>query len=406
MKLFLSFFIFALVFIPACSSSKSQDAQKAEAAAPPAPVTTDGAKVETRELQRSVDAVGTLDPNEEVTVSNQVEGTVEKIFVDLGDAVQSGQVIAQLDTRELELNLHQQDAALQQELARVGLTDPNAVGLTNPEAAFDEAGTSQVRQAEASFADAKIKLERTKRLGESGLIPQQQLDAQQAQYDAAEAALRSAREGVRNIRAGISARKAALALAQKKLADAKVTAPLSGFIKERPAAAGQFLKANSPVVTIVQNSPLKLHADVPESAVAYVKVGRPVVFHVDAFPDRTFEGKISRLSPAVDQQSRTLKLEALVDNSDGSLKPGFFTRVTVQTDRKDKTLVVPANAVLTVSGIEKVFVIENGKINERVVRSGVRLGSEVEIVDGLKEGDVIAKSSLDTLQQGREVVVR
>src|SRR5204863_5976941 len=107
-----------------------------------------------------------------------------------------------------------------------------------------------------------------------------------AQYDLAEATLRSSRETVRNIRAAIAARKAALALAQKKLADAKVTAPLAGFIKDRPAAAGQFLRANSPVVTIVQNSPLKLHADVPESAVAYIKVGRPVQFHVDAFPDR------------------------------------------------------------------------------------------------------------------------
>src|SRR6185369_4226965 len=223
MKVFLSFFIFALALIPACSSSKSQDAQKAEAAAPPAPVTTDGAKVQSRELQRSVEAVGTLDPNEEVTVSNQVEGNVEKMFVDIGDAVQTGQLIAQLDTRELELNVRQQDAALQQELARVGLTDPNA--------ALDETTTSQVRQAEASFADAKIKLDRTKKLAESGVIAQQQLDAQQAQYDGAEAAVRSSRETVRNIRATIAARKAALALAQKKLADAKITAPLDGYIK-------------------------------------------------------------------------------------------------------------------------------------------------------------------------------
>ncbi len=398
MKAYLFVFIFLLVFVPACSTAKSEDARKAEAAAAPAPIATETTKVQARELQRSVEAVGTLDPNEEVTVSNQVEGTVEKLLVDLGDAVRAGQLIAQLDTRELELNVHQQEAALQQELARVGLTDPNG--------SFDEGTTSQVRQAEAAFADAKIRLDRTKKLTESGVIAQQQLDAQQAQYDAADAALRSARETVRNIRAGIAAKKAALALAQKKLADAKVTAPLAGFIKDRPAAAGQFLRANSPVVTIVQNSPLKLHADVPESAVAYVKVDRPVQFHVDAFPQRGFEGKITRLSPSVDQQSRTLKLEALVNNSDGQLKPGFFARVTVQTDRKDKTLVVPAASLMTVSGIEKVFVIESNKVSERIVKSGVRLGNEVEIVDGLKEGELIAKSNLDTLQQGREVSVR
>src|SRR6185369_13266749 len=98
--------------------------------------------------------------------------------------------------------------------------------------------------------------------------------------------------------------------------------------------------------------------------------------------------------------------EALVNNSNGQLKPGFFARVTVQTDRKDKTLVVPAASLMTVSGIEKVFVIESGKVSERIVKSGVRLGNEVEIVDGLKEGELIAKSNLESLQQGREVTVR
>lgn len=398
MRVLIVLLALSLTLVPACSTSEPENAQRAQAASAPTPIATDVTKVETRELRRSVEAVGTLDPNEEVIVSNQVEGTVQQLVVDLGDAVQAGQLIGQLDTRELELNVHQQEAALQQELARVGLTDPAA--------SFDEASTSQVRQAEAAFADARIRLERTKKLAESGVIAQQQLDAQQAQYDGADAALRSARETVRNIRAAITARRAALALAQKKLADAKITAPLSGFIKERPAAAGQFLKANSPVVTIVQNTPLKLHTEVPESAVAYVRVGRPVEFHVDAFPEETFEGRVSRLSPSVDQQSRTLKLEAIVNNSNGRLKPGFFARVTIQTERKDKALVVPTEALMTVSGIEKVFVIENGKIAERIVRSGVRLANGVEIVDGLTEGELIAKSNLANLQQGREVSVR
>ena len=398
MRPLLLFLLCLLLLLPACSTSKSENTGNAQAASAPAPLAIQAAKAETQELQRSVDAVGTLDPNEEVAVSNLVEGNVEKLFVDLGDAVHAGQTIAQLDTRELELNVHQQDAALLQELARVGLADANS--------SFDEATTSQVRQAEAAFVDARIKLDRTKKLAESGVIPQQQLDAQQAQYDGAEAAVRSSRETVRNIRASIAARKAALALAQKKLADAKVIAPLDGYIKERPAAPGVFLKANSPVVTIVQNSPLKLHADIPEAAVAFVRVGRPVQFHVDAFPERMFEGKITRLSPSVDQQSRTLKLEALVNNTEGLLKPGFFARVTIQTDRTDKALVIPTESLVSVSGVEKVFVVENGKIAERVVRSGSRLNSKVEIVEGVKEGELVAKSNLANLQQGREVSVR
>src|SRR5262245_61216516 len=186
-----------LTIIPACSNSNANDAPSTQATSAPAPIAVVTAKVEMRDLQRLVEAVGTLDPNEEVTISNQVEGILEKLFVDLGDSVQEGQLIAQLDTRELELNVRQQEAALQQELARVGLTDANA--------SLDEATTSQVRQAEAAFADAKIKLERTRKLADSGVIAQQQLDAQLAQYDMAEATVRSSRETVRNIRASISA---------------------------------------------------------------------------------------------------------------------------------------------------------------------------------------------------------
>ncbi len=392
------FLLLVLAFVPSCSSTNPKNAQQAEAASPPPALVVETAKVGWRELQRSVDAVGTLDPNEEVTVSSLVEGTVEKLFVDLGDGVRTGQVIAELDTRELELAVHQQQAALQQELARLGLADANA--------SVDEATTSQVRQAEATFEEARLRLDRTKKLAEQGVLAKQQLDEQQARYDVAEAAVRSSRETVQNIRATIAARKASLTLAEKKLADARVTAPISGFIKDRLVSEGQFLKSNSPVVNIVQNSPLKLRVDVPESAVAFVRAGRPVQFHVDAFPDRTFEGRISRISPSVDQQSRTLKIEALADNPAGVLKPGFFARVTIQTDRRDRVLVVPSAALFNFSGLEKLFVIENGKVAERIVRSGTRLDGQVEIVEGVKEGELVAASNIENLQQGREVSVR
>ncbi len=397
MKLLLLVLLLSLTFVPACSSG-SETTPQAQAAAAPAPIVVDTVKVEPREFSRTVEAVGTLDPNEEVTVSNQVEGIVERLFVDLGDSIRTGQVIAQLDTRELELAVHQQQAALQQELARLGLADAGD--------SVDEAATSQVRQAEATFAEAKIRLDRTKKLAAEGVVAKQQLDEQQARYDVAEAAVRSSHETVRNIRATISARKAALALAEKKLADAKITAPITGFVKDRQVAQGQFLRSNSPVITIVQTSPLKLKVDVPESAVAFVRIGRPVQFRVEAFPDRIFEGRISRIAPSVDQQSRTLKLEALANNREGVLKPGFFARVAIQTDRMERALVVPAESLVNFAGIEKVFVVDGGKVAERIVRSGTRLGDAIEIVEGLQDGEVVAKSNLANLQQGREVSVR
>jgi RND family efflux transporter MFP subunit len=389
--------ILALALIPGCSNA-TQSTPPAQAAAPAPAISIQSAKAEAREIDRFVEAVGTLDPNEEVTVSNQVEGIVQKVRVDLGDAVQAGQLIAELDTRELELTVQQQQAALQQELARLGITDANA--------AVNEATTSQVRQAEATFEEARLNLDRTKRLFEEKVAAKQLLDQQQARYDVAEAAVRAARENVRNIRATVTARKASLALAEKKLADAKIVAPMTGFIKERSITEGQFLKSNSAVVTIVQSSPLKLHVEVPETAITSVKAGRPVKFSVDAFPQRPFEGKVARVAPSVNQQSRTLKLEAVVANADSALKPGMFARVTIQTDRREKAIVVPAEAIFTFAGLEKAFVIENSKVVERIVRTGTRQDGLIEVVEGLKEGDVVATSNLGNLQQGREVTTK
>jgi len=389
-----------LAVVTGCSSSSSHNDSNVQAAnAPAAPaVATQTAKVELHEIQRTVDAVGSLDPNEEITVSNQVEGLVSKVFVDLGDFVKSGQPIAQLDTTELELAVRQQTAALQQELARLGLTDSNAD--------IDDASISTVRQADATYSEAKIQLDRTKGLVAEGLIPKQQLDQQQARYDVAEASRNTARENVRNIRATITSRRVALALAQKKLADAKITAPMDGFIKERQIADGLYLKVNSPVVTLVQNSPLKLRFEVPDNALDSVRLRGPVEFQVDSFEARKFSGSISRISPSVDRQSRTLKVEALVNNTDGLLKPGVFARVRILTDKREKALVVPKEAVFQFAGLEKVFAIEGGKVSERIVRTGVPDGKLVEIIDGLKEGDVVAVSNLGNLQQGREVTTR
>jgi RND family efflux transporter MFP subunit len=391
-----------LALAPGCSSTKppseaNASPNAANSAAAPA-VAVQIAKVEVRELQRSVEAVGSLDPNEEISVSNQVEGMVAKIFVDLGDFVKAGQVIAQLDTSELELTVRQQTAALDQELARLSLTESSAD--------IDDAATSQVRQADATLSEAKLQLERTKSLVAEGLLPRQQLESAQARYDVAEAILRTARENVRNIRATILARRVALALAQKKLADARITAPMSGFIKERLVSEGLFLKVNSPVVTLVQNSPLKLHFDVQENAMDAVRVGGPVQFQVDSFPGRKFAGKISRIAPSIDRQSRTLKVEAVVDNSASLLKPGLFARVIILTNQRDKVLIVPSIAIFQFAGLEKVFVIENGRVAERIVRSGTQSDEFVEIIEGVKEGDVVAVSNLGSLQQGREVTTR
>jgi RND family efflux transporter MFP subunit len=392
--------LLALSLLAGCSgfgSKASQDGKESAAPSEPAVAVTVVA-IEARDMERPVFAVGTLDPNAEVVVVNQVEGPIEKVLVNLGDAVEAGQTLATIDTRELDLSLRQQRAALDQELARVGLTDENAV--------FDESSTSQVRSARAAFDDARLSLERARKLYDENLVSRQLLDQAQARHDTADAALYAAKDAVRNIRAGIAAKRAALDLAAKKLADSRVVAPFAGFVKEKIAADGQFLKNGSPVVVLVQNNPLRLRVEVPESAIQTVRPGRTVHFNVDAWPDRQFEGKIAHVAPILDEQSRTLRLEATVNNDAGLLKPGLFARVTIQTGRREKALVAPAEAIFTVAGLEKVFIVEENRVTERLVRSGVRVADRIEILEGVKEGERVAVSNLGNLQQGREVAVQ
>ena len=383
-------------FLTGCAASTAED--KSDTAAPVPAVSVDSAPIKARELQRIVEAIGTLDPNEEATISNQVEGLVTKVLVDLGDTVKAGQLLATLDTSELDLAVRQHTAALQQEMARIGITDPNAT--------IDESATNQVRHAEATLSEARGRLERTKRLTDEGVLSKQQLDEQQARFDVADATVKLARESVRNIKATVAARKAAVDLAQKKLADARIVAPLSGLVKERLVSEGTYLKANSPVVTLVQSSTLRLRVAVPETAIESVRTGRPVQFTVDSLPGKLFEGRISRLAPSVNPQSRTLQLEALVNNGAGTLRPGLFARVAIQTGRIETALVAPPSSVFSVAGLDKVFLIEAGKVSERIVRLGSRGADYVEILEGVKQGDVIATSNLGSLQQGREVTVR
>jgi membrane fusion protein (multidrug efflux system) len=179
-----------------------------------------------------------------------------------------------------------------------------------------------------------------------------------------------------------------------------VRAPISGFIAKRHLAAGEYVKDNTPLFTIVASNPLKYVGTVPERNAPELRAGQSVQLGVEAYPGRTFTGSVTRLAPSVEVQTRTLTLEARVPNADGTLRPGFFAKGAVLT-REDRGVVfVPADALMVVAGLQKVFVVADGKARERLVRSGARQGGLVEIVDGVKAGDVVATSNLPSLYEG------
>jgi membrane fusion protein (multidrug efflux system) len=198
---------------------------------------------------------------------------------------------------------------------------------------------------------------------------------------------------------------AALGVARKKLQDATIRAPISGAVAKRHVNVGEFVKDGTALFTLVVTDPLKYVGTVPERYAPDLRGGQSVQLGLDAYPGQTFSGQVTRVAPAVDVQTRGLSLEARVPNPDGRLRPGFFAKGAVLT-RKDETVTfVPAEAVSYFVGINKVFVVTDGKAQERLVKPGGRQGGWVEIVEGVKAGETVAITNLAQLFNGAPVTV-
>jgi multidrug efflux pump subunit AcrA (membrane-fusion protein) len=363
------------------SCSKTSGKQVDTATARPIPVRA--LPVQQKQIRRNVESVGSLFPYEEVTVSSEVEGRVERVLVDVGDHVSTGQTIVKVVPTELQLSLDQQRATLEQARARLGLPE-------NGDDLKDVRGAAEVKKAAADLADAQQKYQRAKTLSQQGLLPKQDFDEAESRYNAARAAYDLSVQMVQNLRAQLAQSRAATALAQKKVGDSIIRAPFAGQVKERSVTQGQYLKVQTPVMVIVNIDPLRVRLKVPEKMAAWVKAGQEVTISVDAYSDRSFSGKISRINPSVDQQTRAFEVEALIDNRETLLKPGFFVKATIPSSYIVDALFVPQDVLLYVYGVYKVFVIQGDRLKERDVKIGERAGDEVEIVEGLAVGERIA----------------
>jgi len=156
-------------------------------------------------------------------------------------------------------------------------------------------------------------------------------------------------------------------------------------------------------VTLVRTNPLRLRVDIPETYASFVRVGQTITLTTEAFPDRTFTGRVARIGASLNEQTRALTVEAQVANPGNQLRPGMFAKSQLVTNRAGTAVMIPTKAVYTVAGLNKVFVIENGKAAERLVKTGVTDGELIEILDGIKEGEQVATSNVDKLQQGTVV---
>jgi multidrug efflux pump subunit AcrA (membrane-fusion protein) len=336
-----------------------------------------------RQVARRVDSVGSLAPFEEVTVSAEVEGRVDEVYVDVGDPVARGRALVKIHPIELSLSLDEQQAALRQIQARLAPPDGGGALARAQDAA-------EVRKADADRHDAEQKYVRATALLAEGLIARGDFDEAEARVNAARAAYDMAVQNVKTLQAQAAQRSASVALADKKLHDSVIRAPFAGHVKQRMVSPGQFVRVQTPVMVVVDNDPMRVKLKVPEKMVGWVAVGQAVEVRVEAYPDRSFTGTISRMNPSVEPDTRSLEVEALLANEQGLLKPGFFARASIASSHVDSVLLVPKEALRYLYGVYKVYAVAENTLHETEVKLGRRDGEEAEIVEGLKEGDRVA----------------
>ncbi len=354
-------------------------------------------EVRQESVRRTLEVVGTLAAEDQVTVSSEVDGVVRRVLADLGDRVSAGQPLVELDREKLQYSLDQQRAAHARSLTKYGAADAEHLPRIED--------TPDVRRASAELAQAKQALERATELQKRQLIPQQTLDDAQTTLRLKTAAYDASLQEAKNLQADIDASEAAMKLAERHLEDASIRAPFDGYVQQRMVSLGELVKAQMPVMNVVRVDPLKLLSEIPERMAPWIKVGQPLTLTVDAFPDKQFAATVSRISPAVNTQTRTFAFEALAPNAEALLKPGTFARVRLETSLVEQVMTIPYAAMQYRYGVYRAFAVAGDRLEARELKTGDRVGDRMEILAGLNTAERVAMTDVDTLTDGMKIAV-
>jgi membrane fusion protein, multidrug efflux system len=332
---------------------------------------------------------GSLIADEMTVMGAKVAGRVSEVNFDLGDAVKAQQVLAAIDQDDFRLQVSLAEAQMLQSRAALGLAPADPIEKLTPEMA------PPVREARAVWDETRARVARVRQLQNyaRNTVTQEEIDQAIAAEGAAEAKYAAAINSVLEKMAQISVRTSELNVAKQHLADTVVHAPFDGLVQERHVAHGSFVQAGDALYTLVRTSVLRFRGTMPERHAHRLAIGQQVVVRIEGVAEpRT--AKVTRISPAVEEMSRSLAFEALLDNRDGQLRTGSFGEAEVIVDPSAQSLVIPRTAIIEFAGAEKVWKIIDGMSKEQVVRTARHSERGVEIIDGLKPGDTILSDAV------------
>ena len=391
--------LLAAALLAGCNPPEASKGGKKDGKAAPAlpSRTVQAAPAESRPMERAVSVIGALAAIDQATLSVKVSGRLQSLSVDLGTRVKRGELVAQIESVDYELKLRSAEALLAQARARLGLL------LVGADDAVKAEETSTVRQAKASLLESQKQRDRTRELAKRGISSQADLEIVEANSEIALSRHLEAIEDIRQRQGVLQQRRVEVEIARQQLADTKILAPFDGIVQERKASPGEFLNTAAPVVTLVKVDPLRLRVEVPERNATGVRPGQKVRLTIEGDTNK-YTGTISRLSPAITDVSRMLIVETDIPNPTGLLRPGTFARADIVLAELEPTTTVHKDALITFAGMEKIFLVKDGKAAEKNIAVGRRAGDFIEVLGGLKPGDVVVLNP-GSLQNGQPVTV-
>jgi len=325
---------------------------------------------------------GALVADEFTTVSAKVAGRVRSVHFEIGDRVSANSILVELDSEDYKLQAEQADAQLAQARASVGLRPGDPVENLNPDNA------PPVREARANWDESTNGLARIRALVLRDAISDSDLEIAESAEKVASAKYASAQNGVREKIAIIRVQTALKNLAQQRLEETKVYTPMDSQVQSKLISVGTYVQPGQPLLSLLRTSKLRFRSSVPERYAHQIQVGQKVTLQFD-MSGQTREAVVSRINAELDAMNRSLGFEVDIDNTDDSLKSGFFGEATIELDAEAKSIALPLASVQRFAGIDKVWKVIDGKVKEQVVLVGATRGSMAEIRSGVKEGEML-----------------
>jgi RND family efflux transporter MFP subunit len=320
-----------------------------------------------------------ITPNQSVNLFSRVNGYIAKIYVDKGDLVKANQLLIEIDHSDYRHAVDQAKANL-------------------------AAAKARVSQQDASVRNTTLTLNRMQALIKDQFVSQQDLDNAQVAYDAAAAALDS-------LRAQVQQMEVALAQAETNLAYSYIRAPFAGYVAERNLDLGSYVSGTTAGTSTISRGILTLHEiqtvriliEVVEKDIPLIQAGQKVEVRAEAYPNRIFEGTVTRIVQALNRATRTMTIEVDLPNKDHVLKGGMFARVEVLVGAHQNAIQIPLDAVSRLEDSQYVYIVREEKAQRVPVEIGVRDENRVEITKGLEGSEQVIVSGKDLVHDGSPV---